>query len=176
VLGPLLLEQGLAMILQGAAAASEMLRFQHQNRAANGDGDNAGAGEDPTMESNSCRSRDARKILSHRSVIHFFTLCIALNMIVIGSAWYGMPIEVKDSLNYANIFFVSVFITEITLKIIAYGGKFWKRSWNIVDFVLVIFSSLEFVVMTGVRLLVVVFSLKRCCAALRTDLTDRNGC
>ena len=120
----------------------EMRKFQDSNLRGHSEGKS-----ELNLESNRCHQRDARAVLKHRSVVHFFTLCIALNMIVIGSQWYDMSDDVANSLRMANIVFVGIFVVEVCLKILAFGSKFWKRSWNKVDFVLMVFSSFEFIVL-----------------------------
>jgi len=106
--------------------------------------------EPPPIKQHSLRAR-ARRLLAHSRVVNFFTLCIALNMIVLAAqsrSWRGndvMPADIEAKFKLINVFFVLVFVVEISLKIAAWGSKFWQRSWNKVDFVLMCFSALEFV-------------------------------
>lgn len=109
----------------------------------------------PAIKSHTLRAR-AQRLLAHSRVVNFFTLCIALNMIVLAAqskSWQGddvMPADVAAKFKLANVFFVLVFVIEISLKVAAWGPKFWQRSWNKVDFVLMCFSALEFVATAGI--------------------------
>ena len=125
--------------------SEEIERLEFQNRGE----------EPPPMRSNSLRAR-ARRLLAHGRVVNFFTICIALNMIVLAAqskSWAGedvMPTDVEAKFNAVNVFFVLVFVAEVSLKIAAWGMKFWQRSWNKVDFVLMCFSALEFIAVADI--------------------------
>lgn len=102
----------------------------------------------------------ARRWLSHPILMNFFTGCIAANMFLLAATWYdlrddtsttpGLDIPVKELYKWLNILFVVIFVFEITLKLSAYPKKFWQRGWNRLDFVLMCFSCLEFVVLLDV--------------------------
>ena len=109
------------------------------------------AGEVPADPKANTFRKHAQTLLKNRRVPDFFTLCIALNMVVLGAqgkSWGDsdeMPPDVGAAFKAANLFFVLVFVVEIALKIAAFPTKFWKRSWNRVDFFLMCVSLLEFI-------------------------------
>ena len=109
----------------------------------------------PPIKQYTLRAR-ARRLLAHSRVVNFFTVCIALNMIALAAqsrSWQGndvMPADIEAKFKLANVFFVLVFVAEVSLKVAAWGSKFWQRSWNKVDFALMCFSVLEFVATAGI--------------------------
>jgi hypothetical protein len=42
--------------------------------------------------------------------------------------------------NYANLIFLAVFSLECLIKIVAFGVDYFKISWNVFDFVVVVTS------------------------------------
>jgi len=72
------------------------------------------------------------------AVTQFIIAVILVNAIMLGLETsvtfvqhYGRILEILDQ------FILSVFVIEITLKLYAYGWRFFKRGWNVFDFMIV---------------------------------------
>ncbi|XP_077988400.1 sodium channel protein 1 brain-like isoform X2 [Glandiceps talaboti] len=72
-------------------------------------------------------------------------LLICLNMIAMAVEHYDQPQMVTDILEILNVIFVAVFILEATMKIIGMRWHYFKRPWNVFDFVIVVLSLLGIV-------------------------------
>ncbi len=55
----------------------------------------------------------------------------------------GSSLEYNEVLENINYFFTTVFIVEAILKLIAFGFSYFKNSWNVFDFCVVISSLLD---------------------------------
>jgi hypothetical protein len=49
----------------------------------------------------------------------------------------GASEEYNNILDMINYFFTSVFVLECLLKLIAFGGSYFRTAWNIFDFCVV---------------------------------------
>jgi hypothetical protein len=66
---------------------------------------------------------------------------IIINTIFLCIDYYGKPEQLETILYQANLSFVAFFTIELTLKITAYGFKYyWYVNWNKFDFIIVILS------------------------------------
>eukprot|EP00794_Sanderia_malayensis_P009765 gene9765-10764_t len=75
------------------------------------------------------------------------TVFIFLNTIVLSLEYHGMNPLLKQALVVLNHVFTSVFLTEMILKLIAYGLKRYLRSrWNLFDGLVVIISMVDLLV------------------------------
>ena len=65
-------------------------------------------------------------------------MSIILNTIVLTLDWYLMPTEISNVVKIINIVFAGIFTVEAVIKIIAQGKEYFRESWNIFDFIVVI--------------------------------------
>lgn len=73
----------------------------------------------------------------------FIMTCIVLNMIVMGMTYEGEPETYTNALLYINYIFTAVFIIEAIMKLIAFGTTYFKSSWNVFDFIIVLGSIVD---------------------------------
>ena len=64
-------------------------------------------------------------------------LCIVANTIVLSLEWYGESKSYQISLENMNFIFAMIFAFEVSIKIVGYGSRMIKDSWNIFDIVIV---------------------------------------
>jgi len=76
----------------------------------------------------------------------FILICIFLNTILLTIKWYDMPTTLVLVIEYMNYVFMFIFTVEAIVKIIALKSRYFKDSWNIFDFVVVIGTLLVLVV------------------------------
>lgn len=55
----------------------------------------------------------------------------------------GSSVQYNSILDYINYFFTAVFALECIFKLIAFGWSYFRNSWNIFDFCVVIASGLD---------------------------------
>lgn len=72
-----------------------------------------------------------------------------LNTLVLAFNWYMMPLFFMPYLEAINYFFMIVFTIEAILKIIAMKGAYFRDSWNLFDFTVVVLTA----VILGVKFL-----------------------
>jgi len=73
-------------------------------------------------------------------------VAIILNSIVLGIETYpGAMAVYGDTLHMIDIAFLLFFVAELSLRIFAEGGSFFKGKWNLFDFAIVMVSLLPFV-------------------------------
>ncbi|GJL97331.1 MAG: hypothetical protein DHS20C06_11480 [Hyphobacterium sp.] len=69
---------------------------------------------------------------------HFVTTIILLNAITLGLETYPVEADwLARLIPIADAVIVSIFVIELTLKIIAYGPRFFKSGWNWFDLIIV---------------------------------------
>lgn len=68
------------------------------------------------------------------------TICIILNVVVLMLNWYEMPERMDNAMDIVNEVFVGIFTLEAIIKIIAFGGRYFKDGWNIFDLIILIGS------------------------------------
>ena len=68
--------------------------------------------------------------------------CIILNTFVMALVWFDQPEEVIQFTEIINYFFMVIFTTEAIIKIIALKKLYFRDSWNIFDFTIVMFTLL----------------------------------
>jgi hypothetical protein len=76
----------------------------------------------------------------------FIMGCIIGNTIVLMIKWYGMSAEIIEYVQYVNYVFMVIFTFEAVLKIIAFRGNYFKDSWNIFDFTVVVGTAVVLVI------------------------------
>lgn len=70
----------------------------------------------------------------------FFIIIIILNTIFLMLKWNGSDPIVGIIQRTSNVIFVSIFLVELILKLIAYDVKYFHYNWNIFDFVIILLS------------------------------------
>ena len=65
---------------------------------------------------------------------------IILNTIILCFKWDNFGATAKKVDEVFNYLFTVIFAVEATLKIIAYGRRYFKEGWNLFDFTVVIIS------------------------------------
>jgi len=68
---------------------------------------------------------------------------ILLNVIAMALEHDKMSTTMKDTLNYVNLTFVSIFTIECLMKLLALRLYYFKEPWNVFDFVIVVVSVLS---------------------------------
>ena len=68
----------------------------------------------------------------------FIMICILCNTFVLGFNWYMRPESYKTPIDVVNYIFAAIFTIEAILKIIAQKGAYFKDSWNLFDFIVVV--------------------------------------
>ncbi|EGI70471.1 Voltage-dependent calcium channel type A subunit alpha-1 [Acromyrmex echinatior] len=75
---------------------------------------------------------------------YFIMILIVLNAVLLMMKFYQQSELYENILKYMNIFFTGMFTVECVLKIAAFGVKnFFKDTWNIFDFMTVIGSIID---------------------------------
>lgn len=70
----------------------------------------------------------------------FIMILICFNMLVMMIQHYGQSREVELTMNIINLVFTAIFTLEAIARIVALRLHFFKQSWNIFDFTIVILS------------------------------------
>ncbi|KAL5233820.1 hypothetical protein ACI65C_001230 [Semiaphis heraclei] len=97
---------------------------------------------------------------------YFIMILIVLNTLLLMMKFYQQKKSYKTALHYMNMVFTGMFTIECVLKILAFGVRnFFKDPWNIFDFITVIGSIVDALVIEfGERLVYVyriVFAIKQ---------------
>ena len=77
-------------------------------------------------------------IVEHRAFEIFIFVCICLNTVVLAISWYGMDQQITDVLEILNYCFTVIYTLEMIAKMVAFGKGYFKDSWCIFDFMIVI--------------------------------------
>ena len=64
--------------------------------------------------------------------------CIVLNTFVHMSKWYAMPNSVINAITLINYVFMAIFTLEAVIKLFALRRNYFKETWNIFDFTVVV--------------------------------------
>lgn len=78
----------------------------------------------------------------------FIMICIVLNMVIMGMTYDDEPVAYTNALLYINYIFSGIFLIECILKLIAYRHTYFKSSWNVFDFIVVIGSIVDILMST----------------------------
>ncbi|XP_013413556.1 sodium channel protein 1 brain [Lingula anatina] len=87
------------------------------------------------------------KITSEPLFEWFITACIMLNTLFMAIEHVNMPNDLKNTMDYFNYLFTTIFTLEAVLKLMALAKDYFKSGWNVFDFVIVVFSLLELVLL-----------------------------
>jgi len=72
----------------------------------------------------------------------FILTCIIINTLCMSVRWYQWEFDwLEEKVNHI---FLVVFLLEVALKLIAFGLKYFSTSWNRFDFIVVVASSVSF--------------------------------
>merc|ERR1719266_617989 len=75
---------------------------------------------------------------------YFIMTLIVLNTILLMMKYHGAPLILTDVLSYMNFTFTFCFTVECVLKLISFGpGSYFKDAWNTFDFVTVVGSIVD---------------------------------
>lgn len=66
--------------------------------------------------------------------------CILLNTLVMALVWFDEPHELSQANEFLNYIFSAIFTLEAIIKLVAQKKMYFKDSWNIFDFTIVIFT------------------------------------
>ena len=78
------------------------------------------------------------KISAHEKFDKFIMFMILANTCVLALKWYAMPDEVVLMNEVLNYSFSVIFTVEAVIKLIAMQKNYFKDSWNIFDFIVVV--------------------------------------
>jgi hypothetical protein len=84
------------------------------------------------------------KVATHTYFEVAVLIAIMLNSIVLCVKWPNIDQKSEDILEKINYFFTAVFLVEAIIKLMAFGGRYFKENWNRFDF-LIVFTSLTFI-------------------------------
>jgi len=120
----------------------------------------------------------ALRIIIHPWFTLFINFCVLANVFVLTTSHYGMPKAWEDANLALNHVFTGIFTIEMMIKLIALSPRlYFKDSFNILDFVLVVLSYIDIIlvdydtnILRGLRSLRV-FKLLRTWTFLRAILS-----
>ena len=95
-----------------------------------------------TTNSRFCLRNVCIRIAKSRVFENFIMACILVNTVVLGLIWFDEPPATKAIVEVCNYFFTAVFTIEAIIKLIALKKTYFKESWNIFDFTIVVFTLL----------------------------------
>jgi len=81
--------------------------------------------------------------ISNSEAFELFILgCIILNTCVLAAHWYEMPESVVLAFEKVNYTFMAIFTVEAIIKLIAQKRLYFKDSWNLFDFIVVVCTAI----------------------------------
>lgn len=72
-------------------------------------------------------------------------VCIILNIVSMAMIYETMTDEFRDIMSYVNLAFNIIFFLEMVCKLIALDWQYFRNTWNVFDFVIVILSVVDIV-------------------------------
>jgi hypothetical protein len=81
-------------------------------------------------------------LVTHKAFDGFIMGCIIGNTIVLAIKWYIMPLWVVSVIEVVNYIFMVIFTLEAVFKVTAMRGNYFKDSWNVFDFTVVVLTAL----------------------------------
>jgi hypothetical protein len=85
------------------------------------------------------------------------TVCIISNMITLMMNWAGKDKRTNDFIDNMNTIFNYIFIGEAVLKIFVYRQQYFRNGWNIMDFVIVVTSTIQLLLASTITSITKVF-------------------
>ena len=80
------------------------------------------------------------KVTKHKSFDLFIMICILANTFLLGFNWYMQPESFKTPIEIVNYVFMTIFTLEAIVKILAQRTYYFKDSWNVFDFIIVVMT------------------------------------
>merc|ERR1719204_1481362 len=118
--------------------------------------------------------REARKICKSQWMFWLIVILVFLNTCVLATEHHDQPLWLDDFQEYTNLFFVCIFTCEMLLKMYALGFSGYTVSlFNRFDFVVVVSSIMEFVLVNQELMPPVGLSVLRCIRLLRAFKVTR---
>ncbi len=90
------------------------------------------------------------RVVIHVAFAYFMLAIIIANIIVMAMEYYPQSDAYGFAINVANAVFMGVFFVEMTLKLIALGGRYFRDPWNVLDFFIVWAAIADVIVTFGV--------------------------
>jgi len=85
------------------------------------------------------------EFVAHKYFELFIALVIVANILVMTISDDDISVSMTATLTMLNSVFSYIFITELTLKLIAYGKSYFLSGWNIFDFFVVSASVFDII-------------------------------
>merc|ERR1719277_183841 len=118
--------------------------------------------------------REARKICKSQWMFWLIVILVFLNTCVLATEHHDQPLWLDDFQEYTNLFFVCLFTCEMLLKMYALGLSGYMVSlFNRFDFIVVISSIMEFVLVSQEIMPPLGMSVLRCIRLLRAFKVTR---
>merc|ERR1719145_35921 len=118
--------------------------------------------------------REARKICKSQWMFWLIVILVFLNTCVLATEHHDQPLWLDDFQEYTNLFFVCLFTCEMLLKMYALGLSGYMVSlFNRFDFIVVISSILEFILVNQEIMPPLGMSVLRCIRLLRAFKVTR---
>ena len=95
-----------------------------------------------TADTENCFRRWCIKVTESRHFETTIIICIILNTIVMALIWFDQPSDMVTVLEIINYTFSGIFTLEAIIKIVALRSDYFRDSWNIFDFIIVVFTLL----------------------------------
>merc|ERR1719277_14379 len=118
--------------------------------------------------------REARKICKSQWMFWLIVILVFLNTCVLATEHHDQPLWLDDFQEYTNLFFVCLFTCEMLLKMYALGLSGYMVSlFNRFDFIVVVSSIMEFVLVSQEIMPPLGMSVLRCIRLLRAFKVTR---
>ena len=82
------------------------------------------------------------KVIANPLFDGFILICIILNTIVLGINWFMMSQDIQSVLEIVNYTFMAIFTIEAIVKILAMRKDYFRDSWNVFDFTVVVLTAI----------------------------------
>ena len=79
----------------------------------------------------------------------FILICISLNATIMSINHVGISDGLSFVLMILNYFFTGIFFIEMVIRLFAYGKNYFRDSWNLFDFFIVVGSSILIIISMG---------------------------
>lgn len=78
-----------------------------------------------------------------KNFVHF---CILANTVTLACTWYEQSAYSIQILDYFNMVFSGIYTLEFLLKVTAFGLLYFEDGWNLLDFSIVLFALVGYLV------------------------------
>jgi voltage-dependent calcium channel R type alpha-1E len=97
------------------------------------------------VESSNKLRKFCSKIMKIKYFDYFIFTCIILNTVSLTIHWYQIPDNISSAMKIVNYSFAAIFALEAIIKLIALGLEYFKDSWNIFDFIIVLATTISII-------------------------------